>query len=170
MYSVSPAIGVLCFFFPYPSTHHGVSEHAFPTIILFHHITLFPIRPSKPSCHVSVRVYLFYPTARVSFLSYPSSFVVDVSPYPPLLYFHPSSSSPFSMYIVVVVVVLHLRSLFPLALLSICFISPFFLLCMKWVVCTTMYAVVELEKGIKRNLSLCSMWVLSFPLGRCSDS
>ena len=114
---VNPNCGhVLCFLqlvcyvfvYPYPSTPHGVSEHAFPTIILFHHITLFPIRPSKPSCVMSLfasicsipqPVFHFIPIHRL---------LLSTCHPTPLLYFLPSSSSPFSMYIVVVVV-LHLR-------------------------------------------------------------
>src|SRR6266702_1405110 len=64
---------------------------------MLYHIILLPIRTLQTIlCRVSVRLCLFYPSARVFFtslflssLSYQSSLVVDVTP-TPLLYFLPS--------------------------------------------------------------------------------
>lgn len=119
---------------------------------MLHHITLFPIRANHPvSCLCSL----------VSILSHSSRllphscrlFLINrllLSTCHPhhCCIFSPALSPflSFSMYVVVI----HLRSLFLLALLPTCFISPFFLLCMKWVVCTTLYA--ELEKEDRKSV------------------
>ena len=75
---------LVCYiFFSYPSTPHGVSEHAFPTIILFHHITCFQYVPSKLPCVMSLcSLVSVLSHSPYLFSSYQSSFVVDVSPHP----------------------------------------------------------------------------------------
>ena len=86
----------------------------------------------------------------LSSLYYQSSLVVDVSPNTTAVFSPPSPFFPFSVTIVVV----HLRFLFPTRILPTCFISPFFLLCIKWVVCMTLYA----ESLSRKRESACQVF------------
>jgi hypothetical protein len=116
---------------------------------MLHHITFVSITylaNHSVSC-LSLFACLFLSHSPLCLpLSYQSSFVVDVSP-PPTAVFSPpapSSPSPFpcTFVVVVIVVVFHSRSLLPPLALSTSpvLLALFLLLCMKWVVCTTMYA------------------------------